>query len=237
MVQDLADKDAIHADAPLAAKVHDAGICVAPFEKQVLVVFVYEVDFDFVQAFVEAFQHHMVPIWTQPEKLSEVLHVVFEDGHCDPRLQHAIRPTELKMPLFLLDIDGLVINAAHQITPEMVHVCLVARPTRRLLCLGQLLIVILLSLRAYSLARGIVLKFTELSTSVAVLVIVMRTESLVTRGGLATESGSRRPLPRTPSQRLHRSLQVLAHRALLLLRSQLIIAAAHIRIDVLDLVE
>ena len=48
LVQDLADKDAIYADASLTTKVHDARICVALFEKQVLVILVYEVDLDFV---------------------------------------------------------------------------------------------------------------------------------------------------------------------------------------------
>jgi hypothetical protein len=114
LVQNFADEDAVDADASLAAEVHYARISVALFEEEMLVVLIDEVDFNFVEPLVEAFQHHVMPIRAEAEKLPEVCHVVFEDRHGDAWLKHAVPAAKLELPLLLC-----VFSAAQEITPEL----------------------------------------------------------------------------------------------------------------------
>ena len=237
LVKDLADEDAVHADAALTTKVHDARIGVALFEKQVLVIFVDEVDFDFVQAFVQAFQDHMMPIWTQSQKLSEIFHIVFENGHGDSRFQHTIGTSKLKMSLFLLDVDGaLLVGICCKVVAEMVRICWVPRSACRQLRFRQPLIIRLWYLCPhYSMAGRVLLQL--LSAYIPELILVIRAQCVVARCHFATRTSSWRTLPRTSGLHLNSRLHVLVHSALLLFGRQLIISTGHAGIDVLYFVK
>lgn len=76
LVKNLTDKDAVDTNASFSAEIHYARIGVASLEKQMFVVFIHKVDFDWVHSFIDAFEDQMVPIWTQSQKFAEVCHIV-----------------------------------------------------------------------------------------------------------------------------------------------------------------
>ena len=72
------------------------------------VVLVDEVYLNGFHPFLDALQHQMVPIRRQPQEFPEVRHIVFENRHDNPGVEHAVVTAEFDVANRLLDKNGLL---------------------------------------------------------------------------------------------------------------------------------
>lgn len=72
LVYDLADQHAVDSDSALASELHDAGVGIATFEKEMLVVEVDELVLNRFHSLLDAFENQMMPVWRQSQKLPEI---------------------------------------------------------------------------------------------------------------------------------------------------------------------
>ena len=114
LIKHFTHQNPINSYSSPSSKIHNAWIGVTLLEKQMLEVLIDEVDFNWVHPLVDSFQDQMVPVWTEPQKLPKISHIIFQYCHYNSGLQHTVVTTKLYCSFWFLDQNRLLLLSYRQ---------------------------------------------------------------------------------------------------------------------------